>query len=91
MKPRMEWKAWVTMALLVTLILVGCRPSTPVPQEAPAGGNPASGPRIAMEKDYLDFGKVAYDQVVRARFPFRNVGDAPLILKEASVSVLEGC
>jgi hypothetical protein len=50
------------------------------------------GPRLAVDKDLIDFGAVRYNQFVEARFQLRNVGDQPLQLPASPpVEVVEGC
>lgn len=50
------------------------------------------GPRMAVDKDLIDFGNVRFDKFVTARFRLRNVGDQPLRLAvDRRVEALEGC
>lgn len=67
--------------------LIQARTVTPAAPVAPYTG----GARIAFEEGTLDFGDVALEQWVRATFHFRNVGNEPLVVRNASVRVVEGC
>jgi hypothetical protein len=50
------------------------------------------GPRLAVDKELIDFGAVRYNQYVEARFHLKNVGDQPLHLPVSPpVEVVEGC
>jgi hypothetical protein len=50
------------------------------------------GPRLAVDRELIDFGAVRYSQFVEARFRLKNVGDQPLQLPASpTVEVVEGC
>ncbi len=50
------------------------------------------GPRLAVDREEIDFGPVQFEKQVQARFRVRNVGDQPLqIAANPSVEVVEGC
>ncbi len=53
----------------------------------------SSGPRLAVDRERIDFGRVVYDKTVRAVFTVRNVGDQPLQIAERQIAVklVEGC
>ncbi len=56
----------------------------PVPHRA--------GPRLAVDRELIDFGVVRYNQFVEARFRLKNVGDQPLRLPASPpLEVAEGC
>jgi hypothetical protein len=57
------------------------------------GASGASGPRLAVDRERIDFGRVVYDKTVRAVFAVKNVGDQPLQIAERqiAVKVVEGC
>lgn len=61
----------------------------------PGTGNPAqvSGqPKLAVDRDQVDFGKVPLDVPVKATFKLSNVGDQPLqIVSQPVVEVKQGC
>ncbi len=60
---------------------------------APPGFTPqAEGPRIAVDREVIDFGKRPLDIPVEAVFRVRNVGSAPLRIQGTpQVEVVEGC
>ena len=50
------------------------------------------GPRLAVDRQEIDFGPVRFEKRVQARFRLRNVGDKPLRLTaNPRVEVVEGC
>jgi hypothetical protein len=51
------------------------------------------GPKLAVDQDKFDFGRVVYDKPVRAVFTLRNVGDQPLRIADRQIAtrVVEGC
>lgn len=60
---------------------------TPAPTVVASG----NGPRIAFANEEIDFGNVPFDDVVRAAFEFKNVGNEPLKILKAQVEVVDGC
>ncbi len=59
-----------------------------------AGGNSGAktGPRLAVDHEQIDFGRVPLDKTVKAEFKITNTGDTPLTLDaSAPVQVLKGC
>ncbi|RME73214.1 MAG: DUF1573 domain-containing protein [Planctomycetota bacterium] len=54
-----------------------------------AGDATETGPRIRFEQRRLDFGKVVAGSVIERQFGFRNVGDAPLVIRRVKASC--GC
>ncbi len=48
-------------------------------------------PKIHFDEDFVDLGMVPHGDVVDYTFDFRNMGDAPLIIGDASAKALEGC
>jgi hypothetical protein len=51
--------------------------------------NAAAGPRIRVEPESFDFGKVAQNKTLRKEFSIRNFGNADLLIE--SVSTTCGC
>ena len=50
------------------------------------------GPKLNVNRDSIDFGKLPLDQPVRAEFKLKNVGDQPLAIKgEPRVELVKGC
>jgi hypothetical protein len=52
-------------------------------------GEEARGPRIRVEPDSFDFGKVLPNRTLRKEFRLRNLGDEPLVIERVSRSC--GC
>ncbi len=51
-----------------------------------------TGPRLAVDRERIDFGRVPLDKTVRAEFKVTNTGDRPLTLDTTvPVQVLQGC
>jgi hypothetical protein len=87
-KLSLAWFAVVAaFALIITGTIVLARPSQNA-GAASAGG----GPKAAVDRDKLDFGKVKMNTPVTATFKLKNEGSAALqILGEPQVRVVEGC
>ena len=93
-KPAPRPKAGAPILLLVAagalvLVVVGALLASARP-----GAEPASGgvPQLAVEPEKFDFGDVAMEQPVTARFVVRNDGDGDLqILGQPQVRLLDGC
>jgi hypothetical protein len=50
------------------------------------------GPRLAVDREEIDFGTVRFGKMVQARFRLKNVGDQPLQIATAPrVEAVEGC
>lgn len=49
------------------------------------------GPRLAVDRTFVDEGSVPYERTVAATYRLKNVGDAALTLGKPTVQVLEGC
>lgn len=76
------------LALIVVLATAACEEEAP-PASSPAQGG--SGARISVDKESVDFGKVALNKEVRAVFNVKNVGDATLQLRDVKLRLVEGC
>ncbi len=51
-----------------------------------------TGPRVTVDRERIDFGRVPLDKPVRAEFKVTNTGDRPLTLDtSAPVQVVQGC
>jgi hypothetical protein len=91
-KPR-RWGFWFPSAIGVA-VLTGVVLWVAAVQDG-ATGEPAphrAGPRLAVDRDLIDFGAVRYNQFVEARFRLKNVGDQPLRLPASPpLEVAEGC
>jgi hypothetical protein len=52
----------------------------------------AGHPKLAVDRDQIDFGQVLVDQIVRAEFALSNTGDQPLqMFGVPQVEAREGC
>jgi hypothetical protein len=53
----------------------------------------STGPKLQIDREKIDFGRVVYDKSVRAVFTLSNVGDRPLQIADRQIStrVVEGC
>jgi hypothetical protein len=50
------------------------------------------GPKLSVDRDSIDFGKLPLDLPVKAEFKLKNVGDQPLAIKgEPRVELVKGC
>lgn len=76
------------LALIVVLATAACE--EPTPASNPAQGS-ASGARISVDKENVDFGKVPLNKEVRATFNVKNVGTETLTLREVKLRLVEGC
>ncbi len=55
-------------------------------------GAAKTGPRLAVDREQIDFGRVPLDKAIKAEFKVTNTGDTPLTLDaSAPVQVLKGC
>lgn len=55
-------------------------------------GSGRIGPRLAVDREKIDFGRVPLDKPVRAEFKITNAGDRTLTLDtSAPIQALEGC
>jgi hypothetical protein len=93
-QPHSGWPKFLVPGLLVVAVLVGAgtwfffQKSSPQVVAAQYTG----GPRLAVDKDLIDFGNVRFDKFVTASFRLRNVGDQPLRLAvNRQVEAIEGC
>lgn len=53
-------------------------------------------PRIQVDRDYVDYGEIPLEQIVKHRTIIKNVGDAPLVIDDCHAGIihtkaLEGC
>ena len=53
-------------------------------------------PRIEVDREYVDYGEVPLEQMVKHRTVIKNVGDAPLVIEDCHAGIIhskaiEGC
>lgn len=76
------------LVLIVAGVIVLSKPA-PV---STAGSATGGEPRVAVDQEKLDFGKVRMNAPVTAAFKVKNTGSGPLqILGQPQVRVVEGC
>jgi hypothetical protein len=93
--PKSPWP-FVAMGLGAVLIVVvgvlAWRGGTSGAKSASATPQVTGGPKLSVDRDSIDFGKLPLDQPVRAEFKLKNVGDQPLAIKgEPRVELVRGC
>ena len=79
---------------LVLAVLVGLTTWYLLPRQSPLSdaAQYRGGPRLAVDKESIDFGTVRFNKMVDARFLLKNVGDQPLKLAvDQRVEAIEGC
>jgi hypothetical protein len=93
-EPQSRGSKLLVTGLLAVAVLVGggtwffLQKSSPTVVAAQYTG----GPRLAVDRDFIDFGNVRFEKLVTARFRLRNVGDQPLRLAvDRRVEAIEGC
>lgn len=79
--------AIVLLLLLMGLPLAACSDSGSAAGNSGAGGAPS----IVVDNEVLDFGNVHFNQWVRPSFQVRNEGDSNLVIRKATVEIVEGC
>ncbi|HEX9115623.1 MAG TPA: hypothetical protein VGA61_06110 [Anaerolineae bacterium] len=86
--------AWIALGGLI-LVLAGLlltRQSLSSTATAPAGHLVAGKPKLAVDRETIDLGRVPLDKPVTATFKLTNLGDQPLKLAEVpAVQVVKGC
>ena len=89
-----RWPKFVVPGLLAVVVVIGggtwffLQKSSPQVVAAQYTG----GPRLAVDRDFIDFGNVRFEKFVTAGFRLRNVGDQPLRLAvDRRVEAIEGC
>ncbi|MBI4536668.1 MAG: hypothetical protein HY712_01775 [candidate division NC10 bacterium] len=93
-RPQPRRRRWLWPGILSLALLAGMIVWLLWPQRSPLADAPAyhGGPRLAVDRQEIDFGSVRFEKLVRARFRLKNVGDQPLRLAaNPTVQVVEGC
>jgi hypothetical protein len=82
----------IALIAFAGLALVACAGATAPKVDQGKSVQPyAGGPRLALEQRSVDYGKVQFDQPVKATFTARNVGDRPLTVQKVDVKTVQGC
>ena len=90
-------KTWplLLVGLATLIIIIGVALLWSRSSRAPTAGTSVEvtgQPKLVLDRQVIDFGKVQVDQPVKAVFTLTNAGDKPLqILNEPVVEVREGC
>ena len=93
--PKSSWPFVVIGVGALLIIVVGFlawRGGTSSAKSASATPQVTGGPKLSVDRDSIDFGKLPLDQTVRAEFKLKNIGDQPLrIVGEPRVELVKGC
>jgi len=82
----------VGAVLIIVVGFLAWRGGTSGTKSASATPQVTGSPKLSVDRDSIDFGKVPLDQTVRAEFKLKNIGDRPLrILGEPRVELVKGC
>lgn len=87
-------KLWRTIPLVIIALLAVAGVGLIVYGKTQAQANitGANGPRLALDRDQIDFGDQHFNTTVRATFKVTNAGDGTLSLNVPKVAtVVEGC
>ena len=93
-QPRSRWPRFLVPGVLAVAVLVGAGTWFFLQKSSPqvVAAQYTGGPRLAADKDFIDFGNVRFEKFVTASFRLRNVGDQPLRLAvDRTVEAIEGC
>jgi hypothetical protein len=89
--PRVVW-ACLAGLLLVVIGLLTWHPWDQSPATQVVAPQAAGQPRLRVDREQIDFGRVALDKPVKATFKLTNVGDQQLVLAGLPlVEVKKGC
>ncbi len=82
----------VGAVLIIVVGFLAWRGGTSGTKAASATPQVTGSPKLSVDRDSIDFGKVPLNQTVQADFKLKNVGDRPLrILGEPRVELVKGC
>ncbi len=78
----------VAVATLLVLSLTSCESRDQEPRAIDTIGTPV----LQLDRDYVDFGDVPFNQMIEATFEVTNTGDATLLFAETPfVELKDGC
>ena len=87
--PGLVWVALGGLLLVVAGLVFLARPGS---QAAPVAPQVTGQPKLAVDRDKIDFGTVPLDKPVKATFKLTNVGDKPLLIEDKpTIQVKQGC
>lgn len=84
----------VVWSVILVALVAGLATWYFIPRRSPLSDAASyhGGPRLAVDKELIDFGDRHFNRFVEARFLLRNVGDQPLKLAaDSPVEAIEGC
>jgi len=82
---------WLAFAGIL-LIIAGLVFATQIGKESTFTPEVTGSPRLEVDKELADLGKVPLGKWVEVSFDLRNVGDRPLrFLEKPSIELVEGC
>ena len=73
----------LSMLMLAAVALSACGQSNTIQTQGQ--------PRLSFTQDSVDLGKIPPGVAMDYTFHLKNVGDAPLVIKNVSARALEGC
>jgi hypothetical protein len=73
----------LSMLMLAAIVLAACGGSSPTSTQGQ--------PRIFFYEDSVDVGKIPAGAELDYTFQFVNMGDATLVIEDASAKAIEGC
>jgi len=78
--------------LIVVVGFLAWRGGTSGATSASATPQVTGGPKLSVDREVIDLGKLPLDSMVRAEFKLKNVGDQPLAVRgEPRVELVKGC
>jgi hypothetical protein len=91
--PKSPWPFVVMAVGAVLIVVVGFLAWNGSNSKKPsAAPQVTGGPKLSVDRDSIDFGKLPLDIPVKAEFKLKNVGDQPLAIKGAPrVELVKGC
>ena len=91
--PKSPWPFVVMAVGAVLIVVVGFLAWNGISSKKPsATPEVTGGPKLNVDRDSIDFGKLPLDIPVKAEFKLKNVGDQPLAIKgEPRVELVKGC
>ncbi len=74
------------IALILSLFLLqGCSQNVEKSKEPVNSGDLSSGPRLVVDTDTYDFGKIIEESAKKGSFNLYNVGDEALVIKDIEI------
>lgn len=89
--------AFSAIVLLFMFLVAGSvNPALVYADESRSSSDNQGAPRIEVDRDYVDYGEIPLEQIVKHRTIIKNVGDAPLVIEDCHAGIIhsraiEGC